>query len=96
MSANEVFVAALAEAVGRPVEVSAEVEATTLGAGFLAGMAVGTWRDEDDVAAASGPAAPGRARRGDAERPGGPAGALAGGPGAGRARTIPELSGIDF
>lgn len=57
MSANDVFVAALAEAVGRPVEVSAVREATTLGAGFLAGLATGTWRDEADVAAAYRPAA---------------------------------------
>jgi glycerol kinase len=55
MSANDVFVSSLAETVGRPVEVSAEVEATTLGAGYLAGMATGTWRDEDDVAAAYAP-----------------------------------------
>jgi glycerol kinase len=52
MSANEVFVGALAEATGRAIEVSPVTEATTLGAGFLAGMAVGTWQDEDDVAAA--------------------------------------------
>ena len=52
MSANGVFVSALAEATGRVVEVSAEREATTLGAGFLAGMATGTWRDTDEVAAA--------------------------------------------
>jgi glycerol kinase len=57
MAANEVFVRALAEAVGRPIEVSATREATTLGAGFLAGLATGTWRDEDDVAAAYRPAA---------------------------------------
>ena len=42
MSANRVFVQALANACGRPVEVSPELEATTLGAGFLAGMAVGS------------------------------------------------------
>ncbi|MDA8356157.1 MAG: FGGY-family carbohydrate kinase [Actinomycetota bacterium] len=52
MSANEVFVKALADACGRPVEVSPILEATTLGAGFLAGMAVQTWRDEADAAAA--------------------------------------------
>jgi len=52
MSANDVFVDALAEATGRTVEISPVLEATTLGAGFLAGMAVGTWRDEDDVVAA--------------------------------------------
>jgi glycerol kinase len=56
MSANPVFVQALAEAVGRPIEVSATREATTLGAGFLAGLAIGTWRDEADVAAAYRPA----------------------------------------
>ena len=52
MSANAVFVQALADATGRPVEVSSEREATTLGAGYLAGMATGTWRGPDDVAAA--------------------------------------------
>jgi glycerol kinase len=52
MSANPVFVQALANAGGRPVEVSPVVEATTLGAAYLAGMAVGIWADEDDVAAA--------------------------------------------
>ena len=57
MSANDVFVRALAEAVGRPIEVSATREATTLGAGFLAGLATGTWRDEDDVAASYRPGA---------------------------------------
>ncbi|HET9692533.1 MAG TPA: FGGY-family carbohydrate kinase [Acidimicrobiales bacterium] len=56
MSANAVFVQALADACQRPVEVSPQLEATTLGAGYLAGMAVGTWRDEDDVAAAWRPA----------------------------------------
>lgn len=52
MTANATFLQALADATGRPVEVSPVLEATTLGAGFLAGIAVGTWRDEDDVAAA--------------------------------------------
>lgn len=51
MSANGVFVRALADACQRPVEVSPVLEATTLGAAFLAGMAVGTWAGEDDVAA---------------------------------------------
>ena len=55
MSANEVFVAALADSIGRPVEVSPVLEATTVGAGFLAGIAVGTWRDEDDAASAFAP-----------------------------------------
>ena len=50
MSANRVFVQALADACGRAIEVSPELEATTLGAGLLAGLAVGTWSDLDDVA----------------------------------------------
>ena len=52
MSANRVFVQALADASGRPVEVSPQLEATTLGAGYLAGLAVGTWAGDDDIAAA--------------------------------------------
>ncbi len=50
MSANHVFVQALANACGRPIEVSPVLEATTLGAAYLAGMAVGTWADEEEVA----------------------------------------------
>ena len=55
MSANRVFVQALADACRRPVEVSPVLEATTLGAAFLAGMAVGVWADEDEVAATWSP-----------------------------------------
>lgn len=57
MSANTVFVQALADRCGRPVEVSTEVEATTRGAGYLAGLAVGTWADEEEIAAAWRPGA---------------------------------------
>jgi glycerol kinase len=57
MSANATFVEAVANACGRPVEVSPVLEATTLGAAYLAGMAVGTWADEDEVAAAWKPRA---------------------------------------
>jgi len=57
MSANGVFVQALADACQRPVEVSPVLEATTLGAAFLAGMAVGIWADEDEVAATWSPRA---------------------------------------
>ncbi len=57
MSANSVFVQALADAAHRPVEVSPVTEATTLGAAFLAGMATGTWAGEDDVAATWSPRA---------------------------------------
>ena len=52
MSANATFVQALADACGRPVEISPEREATTLGAAYLAGLAVGTWKDEAEIAAA--------------------------------------------
>jgi glycerol kinase len=57
MSANAVFVQAAANACGRPVEVSPVLEATTLGAAYLAGMAVGTWADEEEVADAWKPRA---------------------------------------
>jgi glycerol kinase len=49
MSANSVFVQHLADATQKPVEVSPVKEATTLGAGFLAGLAVGTWGDWADL-----------------------------------------------
>jgi glycerol kinase len=57
MSANTVFLQAVANACGRPMEVSPVLEATTLGAAYLAGMAVGTWADEEEVAAAWKPRA---------------------------------------
>ncbi len=57
MSANRVFVQALADACQRPVEISPVLEATTLGAAFLAGMAVGIWAGEDEVAATWSPRA---------------------------------------
>ncbi len=43
MSRNEVFGQALADALGRPVEVAAESESTVLGAGYMAGYALGIW-----------------------------------------------------
>jgi glycerol kinase len=52
MSANPTFVQAVADAAQRPVEVSPVVEATTLGAAFLAGLSLGTWASWSDVAAA--------------------------------------------
>lgn len=55
MSRNPTFVQALADASGRPVEVSPVVEATTLGAAFLAGMATGTWGGWDDIEATWSP-----------------------------------------
>jgi glycerol kinase len=57
MSANRVFVQALADACGRPIEISSHLEATTLGAGYLAGLAIGTWSDEEEIADAWKPRA---------------------------------------
>jgi len=57
MSQNPTFVQALANATGRPVEVSRHTEATTMGAAYLAGLAVGVWGSFDDVAAAWQPRA---------------------------------------
>jgi glycerol kinase len=90
MSANTVFVQALADACGRPVEVSRELEATTLGAGYLAGLASGTWSTLDEVASAWAPRAvvqpSGRDPQRDRWREA-----------TGRAgRWYPDLSGISF
>jgi glycerol kinase len=89
MSRNPTFVQALADATQRPVEVSPVLEATTLGAAFAAGLALGTWSGLDDIAATWAPTAsvdPGepldRARWADAvDR---------------AAAWFPELSGLDF
>jgi glycerol kinase len=89
MSANDTFVHALADAVQRPVEVSPVREATTLGAAYLAGMAVGIWADEEEIAEAWSPARvvePGRRPDRDRWR-------------AARDRAagwVPELSALDF
>jgi len=50
MSANPTFTQALANATQHTVEISPILEATTLGAAFLAGLAVGTWAGWDDIA----------------------------------------------
>lgn len=50
MSRNPTFAQALADASGRVVEVSPVVEATTVGAAFAAGLAIGVWSGVDDVA----------------------------------------------
>ncbi|QYG93745.1 glycerol kinase [Iamia sp. SCSIO 61187] len=57
MSDNPTFVQALADATQRPIEVSPEREATTLGAAHLAGLAVGIWSDTDELAALWSPRA---------------------------------------
>jgi glycerol kinase len=94
MSANPVFTHALADTCGRPIEIAPVLEATTLGAAYLAGMAVGTWADEDEVARAWAPRQVIDPQLGDDERA------------ARRTRwlearrrseaTIPELSALDF
>lgn len=94
MSANPVFTQALANACGTPVEISPVIEATTLGAAYLAGMAVGTWSDEQEVAAAWRPSRVVEPAWSDEERTAKRERWL-------RARgtaegTIPELSTLDF
>ncbi len=94
MSSNPVFADALAEACGCPIEIAPVVEATTLGAGFLAGMAAGTWSDEDDVAAAYTPRKVVEPTAGDAVREERRTRWLEA---RGRAeKTVPELSALDF
>jgi glycerol kinase len=56
MSRNPTFVQALADSSQRVIEVSPVVEATALGAGLLAGLAIGTWGDWSDIAATWQPA----------------------------------------
>jgi len=90
MSANATFIQALADASARAVEVSPEREATTLGAAYLAGLAVGTWRDEDEIAARWKPA---RVIEPSGRNPRRDRWAMA----VGRAKaTVPELSALDF
>ena len=94
MSANDVFVHALADAIGRPVEVSPVLEATTLGAGLLAGLAVGTYASTEELAGTFSPRTTVEPQVGDVDRMASRDRWLA-------ARlksegTIPELSGISF
>ncbi|HRW37697.1 MAG TPA: FGGY-family carbohydrate kinase [Aquihabitans sp.] len=56
MTANPTFLQALADATQRRIEVSPEREATTLGAAFAAGLAVGAWSGDDEIAATWAPA----------------------------------------
>ena len=57
MSVNRVFAQALANASQRRVEISPVLEATAVGAGFLAGLATGTWGSVDDIGATWKPVA---------------------------------------
>jgi glycerol kinase len=56
MSANPTFLQALADATQRRVEVSPEREATTLGAAYAAGLAIGAWPSDDAIADSWNPA----------------------------------------
>ncbi len=89
MSANGCFLQALANACGRPVEVSPQLEATTLGAGLLAGLGLGLWPDEDALAATWAPRA--------TVEPSGPGDRDRWRAAVDRARSwYPDLSGISF
>lgn len=55
MTANALLMQMLADVTGVPIEVSRRREATTLGAGYLAGLAIGTWSGWDDIADAWSP-----------------------------------------
>ncbi len=94
MSDNFVFVEALADTIGRPVEISPVLEATALGVGLLAGLAVGTYASTDELAATFSPRRTVEPRLDDAGRDAQRERWLAA-----RAKaeaTIPELSGISF
>jgi glycerol kinase len=94
MSGNEVFVAALADAIGRPVEISPVVEATALGAGLLAGLAIGTYTSTDELARTFKPRRSVEPKAGHSLRAAARERWLTA-----RAKaegTIPELSGISF
>ena len=79
MTDNDVFVQALADAIGRPVEISPVQEATTLGAGLLAGLAVGNYGTTEELAGTFSPRRTVEPTERES-RPGRSARALAGGP----------------
>ena len=94
MSDNGVFVQALADATGRPIEVSPVLEATTLGAGLLAGLATGTYGSTDELAATFSPRRTAEPQLDDAARSTQRERWLLA---RGKAEaTIPELSGLSF
>ncbi|HMS12206.1 MAG TPA: FGGY-family carbohydrate kinase [Microthrixaceae bacterium] len=57
MAANRVFVQALADVSGRPIEIAPVKDATSVGAALLAGLEVGLWDGWDDIAGTWEPAA---------------------------------------
>ncbi len=94
MSSNRVFVQALADLAGLPVEVSREREATTVGAGLMAGIGAGLWKDPAELAALYHPAHIVEPALSDAERDSARSCWLDA-----RARaqaTVPELSAMQF
>lgn len=89
MSQSSFLMQALADAAGCPVEVAAVTEATTLGAGFLAGVAVGVWSSLDEATSTVRPRAVVQPEH-DADRSGWAEARW-------RAlRTVPELSTLEF
>ena len=89
MAANATFVQALADATQRVIEIAPVREATTLGAAFAAGLALGLWSGDDEIAATWRPA-----RR---VEPAGRSTATGGARPSTRAEGwIPELSTIDL
>ena len=94
MSDNGVFVQALADTTGRPIEISPVLEATTLGAGLLAGLAIGTYSSTDELATTFVPRCTAEPHLDDAARATQRERWLLA-----RAKaeaTIPELSGLSF
>ena len=94
MTANQSFLTILADTLGRTVEVSPVTEATTLGAGYLAGLATGLWSDEAHVASSWSPRTVIEPSLDDASRTSARDRFLEA-----RSRaekTIPELSGVEF
>jgi glycerol kinase len=94
MTENAVFVQALADAIGRSVEISPVLEATTLGAGLLAGLAVGTYATTTELADTFSPRRTVEPQGTDSDRL-----AVRDRWLAARSKaeaTIPELSGISF
>jgi glycerol kinase len=53
-AANDLLMQIQADVLQRPVVRAAVTETTALGAAFLAGLAVGFWRDEDELASLAG------------------------------------------
>lgn len=94
MSQNATFLQLLANATGKAVERSAEVEATTRGAGFLAALGVGLIADADDLDTLVSPSATFTSTLDDDERLSSRSTWL---DRRGRAEgTIPDLSSVEF